>query len=75
MVYAAISGNKMNVYQEISQKKLQASNGLSIAYNILQMTHGFRKMTYGIVFAFQEGRRKVGVCKQIGISMEIMKLL
>lgn len=44
---------KMNVYQEISQiiKEadgilIGASNGLSIAegYNILQMTHGFRKI-------------------------------
>lgn len=75
---------KMNVYQEISQiiKEadgilIGASNGLSIAegYNILQMTHGFRKIweisekntdcvVFTRIFSANEGRRKVGVCKQ-----------
>ena len=69
---------KMNVYQEISQiiKEadgilIGASNGLSIAegYNIFADDAWFQRkirtaLCFTRIFSANEGRRKVGVCKQ-----------
>ena len=69
---------KMNVYQEISQiiKEadgilIGASNGLSIAegYNIFADDAWFQEnmrtaLCFTWIFSANEGRRKVGVCKQ-----------